>query len=52
MRSMPLLAGSLVFVLGGCLSYNEECARYVTDPDGVAGWLDGNVAITKNDVRT
>jgi 2',3'-cyclic-nucleotide 2'-phosphodiesterase (5'-nucleotidase family) len=48
-----LLSLAAVLALApGCLAYNEECSRYMTDPDGVTGWLGGDVSITKVDVRT
>ncbi len=45
----PLLAAALA---GGCLAYNEECSRYMSDPEGTTGYLDGDVRIAKAYVRT
>lgn len=47
--AVALLAGAS---LTGCLAYNEECSRFMTDPEGIAGWLAGEVRITKPEVRT
>lgn len=35
----------------GCAVYNEECARFIDDPDGVTGYLAGTVPIDRPDVR-
>ena len=40
-----------VLSLGSCAVYNEECARFVADPDGVTGYLGGVVDIQRTSVR-
>ncbi|GEM_PF-2045830 len=34
-----------------CVVYNDECTRFVEDPDGIAFYLDGSVNISRNEVR-
>ncbi len=47
-----LALGPLAVVsLGSCAVYNEECARFVADPDGVTGYLGGVVDIQRSSVR-
>ncbi|MGI5865556.1 MAG: 5'-nucleotidase C-terminal domain-containing protein [Myxococcales bacterium] len=48
-QPLPLVAALLAV---GCVEYNEECSRFMEDPDGVAGYLAGDVPITKPVVRT
>ena len=45
------LPAALVVPLGSCAVYNEECARFMEDPDGVAGYLGGDVSIARDQVR-
>lgn len=50
MRHAPfLLLGAAL--LGGCVSYNEDCTPLVDQPDQVVGLLAGDVDITKSRVR-
>lgn len=37
--------------LGSCAVYNEECARFIDDPDGITGYLAGSIDIDRSDVR-
>jgi 2',3'-cyclic-nucleotide 2'-phosphodiesterase (5'-nucleotidase family) len=46
--SLALVAAALAV---GCVEYNEECARLMEEPDGVSGYLGGDVTITKPEVR-
>ncbi|HCF61282.1 MAG TPA: hypothetical protein DFS52_25210 [Myxococcales bacterium] len=46
----PLLLVALL--AAGCVEYNEECSRFMQEPDGVAGYLAGDANITKAVVRT
>ena len=39
-------------LLGGCVEFNEECSRFMSEPEAVAGYLDGDVDITKAVVRS
>lgn len=37
--------------IGSCAVYNEECARFIDDPDGITGYLAGSTPIDRTDVR-
>jgi 2',3'-cyclic-nucleotide 2'-phosphodiesterase (5'-nucleotidase family) len=50
-RQLSVLVFSLS-AAAGCVEYNEECSRFMTDPEGIAGYLGGDVTITKTKVRT
>jgi 2',3'-cyclic-nucleotide 2'-phosphodiesterase (5'-nucleotidase family) len=52
-RALPLVSSlvAALLLLGGCAVYNEECARFMDDPDGVAGYLSGEVSIAREEVR-
>ena len=40
---LPLLAGAAAAAQFSCAVYNEECARFMENPDGAAGYLAGDI---------
>jgi len=47
-----LVAALTGLAVGACVQFNEDCSPLVDDPDGIVGYLDGDVNITKQVVRS